>query len=53
MRAGNKGNTRSMPWNRSQFGLLPRLRRASHFRHHFATSHRSRDSICVQFIGIA
>jgi hypothetical protein len=27
-----------MPWNRSQFGLLLRLRRWSHLRHNFATS---------------
>ena len=45
MRAGNKGNTRSMPWNRSQFGLLLRLRRWSHLRHNFATSYRSRESM--------
>jgi hypothetical protein len=45
MRAGNKGKTLSMPWNRSQFGLLLRLRRCSHLRHNFATSYRSRDSM--------
>ena len=47
MRAGNKGKTLSMPWNRSQFGLLLRLRRCSHLRHNFATSYRSRDSMRI------
>jgi hypothetical protein len=45
MRAWIRGNTRSMPWNFSQFGLLPRLRRTSHLRHSFVTSHRSFESM--------
>ena len=44
-RAGVKGNTRSIALNRFQFGLLPRLRRTSHFRHILATSHRSLSSM--------
>jgi len=47
MRAGISGNTVSMPWNLSQFGLLLRLRRCSHLRHNFATSYRSRDSMRI------
>jgi hypothetical protein len=39
--------TRCMPWNRSQFGLLLRLRRCSHLRHNFATSYRSRKSMRI------
>ncbi len=39
MRAGVNGNTRSIPWNFSQFGGSPRLRRPSHMRHSFATYH--------------
>jgi len=45
MQAGIRGNTRSMPWNFSQFGLVPRLRRRSHLRHSLATSYRSFESI--------
>ena len=47
MRAEIKGNTRSMPWNFSQFGLLLRLRRWSHLRHNFATSYRSLESMRI------
>jgi hypothetical protein len=45
MRAGVRGNTRSMPWNFCQFGLVPRLRRRSHLRYGLATSHRSSESM--------
>ena len=45
MRAGISGKLRSIAWNFSQFGLLPRLRRTSHFCHNFATSYRSLESI--------
>ena len=48
MRAGNKGNTLNMPWNRSQFGLLLRLRRCSHLRHNFATPYRSCDRMRIR-----